>query len=112
LNAGISVEKNPTLNIDSNDVIWLKIVPSKNTPNAIKVDGSFKVNSVKIASWNPKTNDYVYFSDAVKYDELQYTKELRPYIKINLGATGPTIIQNSELAYLEYRFLNPNDLNF
>lgn len=28
--------------------------------------------------------------------------ELRPYIKINSGATGPTIIQNSELAYLGY----------
>src|SRR5215203_575976 len=45
LNAGISVEKNATLNIDSNDLTWIKIVPSKNTPNAIKVDGSLKVDS-------------------------------------------------------------------
>jgi hypothetical protein len=34
LNAGIRVEKDATLNIDSDDVTWLKIVPSKNTSNA------------------------------------------------------------------------------
>ncbi|HSF00872.1 MAG TPA: right-handed parallel beta-helix repeat-containing protein [Nitrososphaeraceae archaeon] len=102
LNAGISVEKDATLNIDSGEVTWLKRVPSKNTPNAITVDGILKVDSVKITSWNPETNDYIYFSDAVKYDELQYKKELRPYIKVNTDATGPTVIQNSELAYLGY----------
>jgi hypothetical protein len=102
LNAGIKVEKNALLDINSNDVTWLKIVPSKNIPNAIEVDGSLKVDSVKITSWNSQTNDYVYFSNVAKYDELQYKKELRPYIKVNSGATGPTIIQNSELAYLGY----------
>ncbi|MGI9011919.1 MAG: right-handed parallel beta-helix repeat-containing protein [Nitrososphaeraceae archaeon] len=112
LNAGISVEKNATLNIESDDVTWLKIVPSENTPNPIKVDGSLKVDSIKITSWNPQTNDYVYFSDAVKYDELQYTKELRPYIKVNSGATGPTIIQNSELAYLGYKCSGCGGLTF
>jgi mannuronan 5-epimerase len=78
------------------------IIPSKNSPNAIEVDGSLKVDSLKITSWNPKTIDYIYFSDAVKFDELQYKKELRPYIKVNTGATDPTIIQNSELSYLGY----------
>ena len=102
LNAGLKVEKNTILDINSNDVTWLKIIPTKKSPNAITVDGILKVDSVKITSWNPKTNDYVYFSDAVKNDELQYKKELRPYIKVNSDATGPTIIQNSELAYLGY----------
>ena len=68
------------------------------------------MDSVKITSWNPKTNDYVYFSDAVKYDELQYINELRPYIKVNSGATGPTIIQNSELAYLGYSVMDVVEL--
>lgn len=72
LNAGLKVEENALLDINSNDVTWLKIIPSKKHPNAIKVDGSLKVDSVKITSWNPTTNDHVYFSDAVKYDELQY----------------------------------------
>jgi mannuronan 5-epimerase len=112
LHASINVEKNATLNIDSNDVTWLKIVPSKNTPNSIKVDGSLKVDSVKITSWNSQTNDYVYFSDAVKDDELQYTKELRPYIKVNSGATGSTIIKNSELAYLGYKCSGCGGLTF
>ena len=102
LKAGITVNKHATLNIDSNDVTWLKIVPGSDKPNAIKVDGSLKVNSVKITSWNPQTNDYVHFSEATKYNELQYMIELRPYIKVNSDATGPTIIQNSELAYLGY----------
>ena len=102
LNAGLKVEENAMLDINSNDVTWLKIVPSEKFPNAIEVDGSLKVDSVKITSWNPKTNDYVYFSDAVKNDESQYEKEIRPYIRVNTEATGPTVIQNSELAYLGY----------
>ena len=107
LNAGIRVEKDAILNIDSDDVTWLKIIPSKNTPNAIEVDGSLKVDSVKITSWNPETNDYVKFPKDAKYEDASadeiYTTVLRPYIKINTDATGPTIIQNSELAYLGYR---------
>ena len=104
LNAGIRVEEDATLNIDSDgdDITWLKIVPSANKPNAIKVDGSLKVNGVKITSWNPQTKDYVYFSDETKYNDTKYTEEIRPYIKVNSDATGPTIIQNSELAYLGY----------
>ena len=105
LNAGIRVEKDATLNIDSDDVTWLKIVPSKNTSNAIEVDGSLKVDSVKITSWNPETDDYVKFPKDAKYEDAVsaeeiYTSILRPYIKVNKDATGPTIIQNSELAYL------------
>jgi hypothetical protein len=98
LKAAITVNKDATLNIDSDDVTWLKIVPGTVQPNAIKVDGSLNLDSVKITSWDPQKNDYVHFSEATKYDELQYMEELRPYIKVNSGATGPTIIQNSELA--------------
>ena len=54
LNAGLKIEKNALLDINSNDVTWLKIIPSKNIPNAIEVDGSLKVDSVKITSWNPQ----------------------------------------------------------
>ena len=102
LNTGIRVEKDATLNIDSDDVTWLKIVPSLDSPNAIKVDGSLKVDNVKITSWNQETKDYVKFSEETKYNDKKYVEEIRPYIKVNSGATGPTIIQNSELAYLGY----------
>jgi mannuronan 5-epimerase len=102
LKAGITVNKDATLIIGSDDVTWLKIVPESAKPNAILVEGSLKVDSVKITSWNPQTNDYVHFSEATKFNELEYMKELRPYIKVTSDASGPTIIQNSELAYLGY----------
>jgi mannuronan 5-epimerase len=102
LNAGLKVEKNAILDINSNDVTWLKIIPTKKSPNAITVDGILKVNSVKITSWNPETNDYVKFSKKAKKDPSIYTMIPRPYIKIEETATGPTEITNSELAYLGY----------
>jgi poly(beta-D-mannuronate) C5 epimerase len=102
LNSGLKVEKNANLDIDSNDVTWLKIIPSEKSPNAIEVDGSLKVNSVKITSWNPKANDYVKFNEKAKEDASIYTMIPRPYIKVEETATGPTEITNSELAYLGY----------
>ncbi|HET9805743.1 MAG TPA: hypothetical protein VFP49_02425, partial [Nitrososphaeraceae archaeon] len=67
LNTGL-VEKNALLDINSNDVSWLKIIPAKKSPNAITVEGILKVDSVKITSWNPETNDYVKFSTKAKED--------------------------------------------
>ena len=102
LYAGLKIKENANLDINSNDVTWLKIIPSKKSPNAIEVDGSLKVDSVKITSWNPKTNDYVKFIDKAKEDDSVYSMIQRPYIKIDETATGPTEITNSELAYLGY----------
>jgi glucose/arabinose dehydrogenase len=102
LNAGLKVEEDALLDINSNDVTWLKIIPSEKAPNAIIVEGILKVDSVKITSWNPQTNDYVKFSEKAKEDQSLYTMIPRPYIKIEETATGPTEITNSELAYLGY----------
>ncbi len=102
LYAGLKVENNALLDINSNDVTWLKIIPTNKSPNAIEVNGNLKVDSVKITSWNPKTNDYVKFSKKAKEDASIYTMIPRPYIKIEATATGPTEITNSELAYLGY----------
>ena len=90
------------MDINSNAVTWLKIIPTKKSPNAIIIEGILKVDSVKITSWNPKTNDYVKFSEKAKEDQSLYTTKPRPYIKIEETATGPTEITNSELAYLGY----------
>ena len=102
LNAGLKVEKNAILDINSDDVTWLKIIPTKKSPNPITVEGALKVDSVKITSWNPKISDYVKFSEKAKEDASIYTMIPRPYIKIEETATGPTEITNSELAYLGY----------
>ena len=45
LKAAITVNKDATLNIDSDDVTWLKIVPGSAKPNPIKVDGSLNIDS-------------------------------------------------------------------
>lgn len=109
LNAGIEVANGATLYINSTDTKWLKIIGDGENPNvnAIDVYGSLNVDSVKITSWNPKTNDYT------KYDvwprppdddekEYGYDAKPRPYIHVEEGAIGSTKITNSEIAYLGY----------
>jgi parallel beta-helix repeat protein len=95
LNAGIIVAENVTFYINSTDTKWLKIMSDGNTEYAIEVYGSLKIDSVKITSWNPETNDYAITDD----EEGQI---FRPFIRVEEGATGTTDITNSELAYLNY----------
>jgi parallel beta-helix repeat protein len=102
LNAGLKIEENALLDINSNDVKWLKIIPTEKSPNAISVEGVLNIDSVKISSWNKETNDYVKFPEEAKEDQTLYTLTPRPYIKIEEDATGSTEIINSELAYLGY----------
>jgi mannuronan 5-epimerase len=108
LNAGLIVEKNATLYINSTDALWLKIKSDGETAHAIRVLGSLKIDSVKVSSWNPETSDYLKFRTDNKKIPSTTSEELseinkvpRPYIFID-HATGTTHITNSELAYLGY----------
>jgi mannuronan 5-epimerase len=94
LNAGIIITEDATFYINSTDTKWLKIISDGNTANRIGVYGSLKIDSVKITSWNPETNDYA-ITDAKG-------KIPRPFIIVEDKATGTTDITNSELAYLGY----------
>ena len=94
LNAGIVVSNQATLYINSTDTSWLKINADGDTGNGIDVHGRLKIDSVKITSWDLKTNDYA-------KTDLQ-GKIPRPYIFVDKDATGTTDITNSELAYLGY----------
>jgi mannuronan 5-epimerase len=98
LNAGIVVAGKATLYINSTDTTWLKINADGNTEHIIEVYGNLKIDSVKITSWNPATNDY---AKIPAYDEDK-EPELIPYIIVEGEATGTTDITNSELAYLNY----------
>jgi parallel beta-helix repeat protein len=98
LNAGIVVADKATLYINSTDTTWLKINADGNSEHIIEVYGNLKIDSVKITSWNPKTNDY---AKIPAYDEDK-EPELIPYIIVEGEATGTTDITNSELAYLNY----------
>src|SRR5919198_6302555 len=60
LNANITIAKGATLYINSTDTSWLKINSESTTAAyGILVHGSLKIDSVKITSWNPSTNDYI-----------------------------------------------------
>ena len=98
LNAGIVVADKATLYINSTDTTWLKINADGDAANGIDVYGNLRIDSVKITSWNPKTNDY---AKIPAYDEDK-EPELIPYIIVEGEATGTTDITNSELAYLNY----------
>jgi mannuronan 5-epimerase len=95
LNAKLIVEKNSKFIIDSNDTAWLKIVSdgTTNVNNNIIVYGNMKIDSVKITSWNPETNNYA---------TNLGPEPPRAFIRVMKGATGTTDIINSEIAYLGY----------
>ena len=106
LNAGITIEGGGKLIIDSTDTNWLKIIADGKHAYPISVLGSLLIDSVKITSWNPKTQDYAKFKKTLRpvtKDQItNIDKMLRPYIKIEDETTGTTNVTNSELAYLGY----------
>ena len=109
LNAGITIEAGSTFIIDSTDTNWLKIIADGKHAYPITVLGSLVIDSVKITSWNPKTQDYAKFKKDLRPDTKDSStavtnidKMLRPYIKIEDETTGTTNVTNSELAYLGY----------
>ena len=102
LNAGIIIEQGATLYINSTDTSWLKINADGQTAYSILVSGSLKIDSVKVTSWNPNTNDYALTNDSDRNGRDVQIGTPRPYIRIEEEATGTTDITNSELAYLGY----------
>ena len=122
LNAGIVIDKEATLTIDSKDTKWLKIVAGekdnanregeqeegdKTAAHYISVLGSLVIDSVKITSWVPSMNDYMKYKVEIRQGSTSqkttpYDRDPRPYIKIQEDAQGYTSITNSEIAYLGY----------
>jgi mannuronan 5-epimerase len=104
LNAGIIIEQDATLYINSTDISWLKIAADGETVYGIHVMGGLRIDSVKISSWNPNTNDYEKFEvekeDGAK--KADYAKKPRPFITVDEKSTSSTEITNSEIAYLGY----------
>lgn len=102
LNAGIIIEQDATLYINSTDTSWLKINAAGETAYPILVLGSLKIDSVKVTSWNPNTNNYATTEDSHREGVDVEVGTPRPYIRIEEEATGTTDITNSEVAYLGY----------
>lgn len=102
LNAGLTVAQNAVLYINSTDTSWLKITADGITAHPIHIFGSLKIDSVKITSWNPTTNNYTLSPDSHRNGEDVEIGTPRPYMIIEPDATGTTDITNSEVAYLGY----------
>jgi mannuronan 5-epimerase len=102
LNAGMVIEQGATLYINSTDTSWLKIAADGETAYPILVSGSLKIDSVKVTSWNPYTNNYAITDDSDRNGKDTTIGTPRPYITVEVEATGTTDIINSEIAYLGY----------
>ena len=129
LNANLVITKGATFHIDYTDTKWLKIgseqaittthrraiatSPTATLPYNIDVHGGLKINSVKITSWDPSTNNYAITNGsreavppgtkgATPNGYIIHYGAPRGFIKIEHDATGPTDITNSEIAYLGY----------
>src|SRR5215204_3651984 len=102
LNAGIIIEEDATLHINSTDTSWLRIVADGEIAYPILVSGSLSIDSVKVTSWNPNTNNYGLTDDSDRNGDDTTIGTPRPYITIEAEATGTMDITNSEIAYLGY----------
>lgn len=105
LEANILVKNWATLYINSSDTQWLKISSDGTDAFRITVNGSLRIDSTKITSWDNEKGDYG------QIDE-QETRSPRPFIRIDSGATGTTDITNSEIAYLGYNGDRRSGLNY
>lgn len=120
LNAGIVIENQAALYINSTDTSWLRIVaPSGDETEAEQVDqenqigkangievlGSLKIDSIKMTSWDPFTSNYALNEGKRNLRGSEYEVQLgspRPFISVEGEATGTTDITNSEIAFLGY----------
>ena len=103
LDAGIIIEKGATLILDPRDTKWLKILADGNVAHGIHVYGSLVIDSIKLTSWNPSTNNYAQsYGSRETSGKITHPGAPRPFIRIESGSTGTTNITNSEIAYLGY----------
>jgi len=104
LNANVSILAGSTLNIDSKNTKWLKIIADgKTLAYGIHVLGSMKIDSVKVTSWNPQTNDVVQsYGSRETSGKIVHVGAPRPYFRMERHGMGTLNITNSEIAYLGY----------
>ena len=110
LSANLVIAKGATFHIDSTDTKWLKINskvdrsggPKIGPAYIIDVFGSLKIDSVKITSWDPTTNNYAITNGSRTGTDIFILGAPRPSIVVDNNATGTTDISNSEIAYLGY----------
>ena len=119
LNSSLVVLTGATLTINSTDASWLKISSegrstgirgiqseenvNEPTPYLIQIFGSLHIQGVRVTSWDPASRNFT----AQKPDGTVP----RPYITVEVGAS-PSQIVDSEIAYLGYKSVRKQGLNF
>jgi hypothetical protein len=93
LNAGITVAQKTILYINSTDTSWLKILANGETAHPILVSGSLKIDSAKVTSRNPNTNNYTTSQDSDRNGQSVNIGTPRPYIVVEDDATAQLILQ-------------------
>jgi hypothetical protein len=100
LSANLVIAKGVTFHIDSTDTKWLKINskvdrsggPKIGPAYIIDVIGSLKIDSVKITSWDPTTNNYAITNGSRTGTDIFILGAPRPSIVVDNNATGTTDI--------------------
>ena len=93
LNASIMVSPTATLDINSSDTSWLKLLSNYNNPNNIHVLGSAAIDGVKITSWDSVLNVPIFQNSNGSIP--------RPYIMTE-ESKGTLNITNSEVGFIGY----------
>ena len=125
LNANLVIAKGATLHIDSTDTKWLRI-SSKVTRSSsddgtggssirpaywIDVQGSLKIDSVKITSWDTTTNNYAITNGSRTGSGVFIFGAHRPSIVVENNATGTIdiTVQNPSKTYEKRCILQPKN---
>lgn len=120
LNSSIVILKGGILNISDPEVKWLKISSqgrstgigevlsegqnaSEPTPYLIQTFGGIKIQGTKVTSWDPSIRNYTFQNPKGTIP--------RPYVTVEVGAS-PSVISNSEIAYLGYQSTRKQGINF
>lgn len=106
LSANLLIAKGAIFHIDSTDTKWLKInsrVVGGSIPvYSIGIQGSAKIDSVRITGWDQLKNTYPLSNGSRTGGGTYIYGTPRPGLYVDYNATGASNITNSEIGYLGY----------
>jgi parallel beta-helix repeat protein len=106
LSANLVIAKGTIFHIDSTDTKWLKInsrIVGGSTPAySIGIQGSLRVDSVRITGWDQLKNTYPLSNGSRTGSGTYIYGTPRPGLYVDYNATGTSNITNSEIGYLGY----------
>jgi mannuronan 5-epimerase len=106
LSANLLIAKGAVFHIDSTDTKWLKInsraVGGSTLAYSIGIQGSVRIDSVRITGWDQLKNTYALSNGSRTGSGTYIYGTPRPGLYVDYNATGTSNITNSEIGYLGY----------